>query len=200
MAKFIVGITGASGSIYATELIKCLLNAQHSVLCTVTNAGKLVLKHEIGLDLTEKSEAEQQKALRGFFLAKENLSCYHIDNIAAPIASGSAIVDGMVVVPCSMGTLSGIKNGSSLNLLQRAADVMLKEQRKLVLVPREAPYNSIHLENMLCLSRQGVHIVPASPGFYAKPQTLQELVAYFVARLMDQMAIGHSPIQRWQGL
>ena len=200
MGTYIVGITGASGSTYALRLMELLLAQGHQVLCTVTAAGKLVLRHELDIDLAGMEEPAAGSYLRGILKAGEAFAYYDVENIAAPIASGSVRADAMVVVPCSMGTLAGIRSGISRNLLERAADVMMKERKKLLIVPREAPYNSIHLENMLALSRDGVTVMPASPGFYAKPQSLQQLVDYFVGRLMDQLGLEHNLISRWKGM
>src|SRR3954468_4712539 len=123
-----------------------------------------------------------------------------LDNMAARPSSGSHPQEGMVVVPCSMGTLGAIASGAGTNLIHRAADVTLKESRRLVLVPRETPYNAVHLENMLRLSRAGAHIIPASPGFYHRPQTIEALVDHLVFRILDHLGVPHSPAIQWQGL
>jgi 4-hydroxy-3-polyprenylbenzoate decarboxylase len=123
-----------------------------------------------------------------------------LDNMAARPSSGSHPQEGMVVVPCSMGTLGAIASGAGTNLIHRAADVTLKESRRLVLVPRETPYNAIHLENMLRLSRAGAHIIPASPGFYHRPQTIQALVDHLVFRILDHLGVPHSQNTQWKGL
>lgn len=200
MSKYIIGITGASGSIYAESLLRALLAQGHEALVTVSMAGQLVLNHELGLSLEGLSEAAAQAELRRYFGVGEALHYYAPSNIAAPIASGSAKAEAMVVLPCSMGTLGSIRAGVSGNLLQRAADVMLKERRKLLLVPREAPCNTIHLENMAALSGYGAIIMPASPGFYAKPQTLEELIAHFTGRLLDQLGLPQSLAAPWAGI
>ncbi len=200
MGRYIIGITGASGSIYADSLLRALLAQGHEVLVTASRAGKLVLHHELGLCIEGLEEAAAQAELRRYFGAGEALYYYAPENIAAPIASGSAKADAMVVLPCSMGTLGSIRAGVSGNLLQRAADVMLKERRPLFLVPRESPCNTIHLENMAALSGYGAVIVPASPGFYAKPKTLEELIAHFTGRLLDQLGLPQTMAAPWQGL
>jgi 4-hydroxy-3-polyprenylbenzoate decarboxylase len=200
MGKYIAGVTGASGAVYAECLLRRLLEAGHEVFLTITKAGALVLKQELGLDITAMEERDAGRALEEFFGGKGLLRYYGIDNIGAPIASGSAASDGMIILPCSMGSLSAIASGASGNLLERAADVMMKERRPLVIVPREAPYNSIHLENMLTLSRCGVVIVPASPAFYHAPGTLEELVEFFVDRLLVLLGAKQAPDHPWQGI
>ena len=200
MGTYVVGITGAYGYLYAVSLIKSLLAMKHQVLLTITRAGKVVLEYEQQLSLAKKDKTTAQLYLRNYFGAGENLCYYDVEDIAAPMASGSAKPDAMVVLPCSMGTLGSIRAGISDNLLQRAADVMLKERRPLILVPREAPYNTIHLENMTDLSRMGVVIMPASPGFYHLPNSLEELILQFTGRILDQLGIDNQTTQRWQGL
>jgi 4-hydroxy-3-polyprenylbenzoate decarboxylase len=199
MGKYIVGITGASGAVYAESLLRRLLDARHEVILTVTKAGELVLKQELGLDITAMEEEDAGRKLADFFGGNGLLGYYSIDNIGAPIASGSVVSDGMIILPCSMGALSAISSGASGNLLERAADVMMKERRRLVIVPREAPYNSIHLQNMLTLSRCGVIIVPASPAFYQAPRTLEELVEFFVDRLLPLLGAKQMPDHPWKG-
>ena len=200
MGKYIVGVTGASGAVYAGCLLRRLTDAGHEVILTVTRAGGLVLKQELGLDITAMGEAEAGCTLEAFFGCKGLLRYYGIDNIGAPIASGSAASEGMIILPCSMGSLSAIASGASGNLLERAADVTMKERRRLVIVPREAPYNSIHLKNMLTLSRCGGIIAPASPAFYQAPRTLEELVEFFVDRLLVLLDAKQTPVRPWIGL
>lgn len=204
MGKYIIGITGASGSIYADHLIRELLNNGHQVFITITEAGKKVLQQEIDLDISLlRSEEEIEKHLKGFFLIEKNsnlLKYYDINRIGAPIASGSFRNDGMIVIPCSMGTLSAIACGASKNLLERAADVTLKERKPLIVVPREAPFNTIHLHNLLMLAQSNVQVIPAAPSFYHKPKTINELVDFFIGRIMDQLGIDNCLLQRWSGI
>lgn len=199
MGNYVVGITGASGTIYARRLIEKLLERGHEVHVCMTRAADLVAEAELGWDRTAL-EANRQEALRTQFGSAQQLFCSPIDAVGANIASGSFRMDGMVVLPCSMGTLSQIAHGASQNLLERAADVCLKERRRLVIVPREAPYNQIHLENMLTLNRCGAVIMPASPGFYHNPRTIEELVDFFCARVLDQLGVEDNTIHRWQGM
>lgn len=189
----VIGITGASGSIYGIKLIETLLGMQFTVHLVISNAGWRVIKEELGWDTTNRDEM-----LRARFGALPGNLVYHsIADIGASIASGSFLTHGMIVMPCSMGTLSSIATGASDNLMARAADVMLKEGRPLVLVPRETPLHAIHLENMLKLSRLGVRIIPAMPAFYFGPQTIDDLVAFMVGKVLDNLGIEHALFHRW---
>lgn len=194
--RWIVGLTGASGAVYGITLCKELLKAGCVVHLVVTDAGWRVLKEELGWEASRRTEA--LKAAFGEATFEAGKLIYHaLNDIGASIASGSFRVDGMAVVPCSMGTLSSIAHGSSSNLLTRAADVMMKEGRPLLLVPRETPLHAIHLENMLKLARLGVRIVPAMPAFYYSPQTLEDAVRFMVGKVMDGMGIAHTLYRRW---
>lgn len=183
--RIIVGITGASGSIYGIRLIEVLKAAGCEIHAVVSASGWQVLEYECGLTKTD---------------IENRVDYLHdVNNIGASIASGSFKTDAMVIVPCSMRTLGGIANGIADSLLLRAADVVLKESRPLLLVPRETPLNAIHLENMLKLARIGVKIIPASPGFYHRPQDLNSLVDMMVGKICDMLKIEHSLFARWQG-
>ena len=199
MARYVVGITGASGTIYARRLMEKLLERGHQVHVCMTRAATLVAEAELGWDRAAL-ETDPQGYLQGVLREGDALHCYDISAIGADIASGSFPLDGMVILPCSMGTLSQIAHGASQNLMERAADVCLKERRRLVIVPREAPYNPIHLENMLSLIRCGAVIMPASPGFYHRPATIEELVDFFCARVLDQLGVEDNTIRRWSGM
>ena len=183
--KIVVGITGASGSAYALRLIEILKQSGHEVQAVVTDSGWQVLAYECQVQRCD--------------LAKRVDKLYDNAAIGAAIASGSFMVDAMVIVPCSMKTAGCIAHGITDNLLTRAADVMLKEGRKLVVVPRETPMHSIHLENLLKLSKVGAKIVPACPGFYHRPQTLAELIDMLVGKICDQLGVKHQLFKRWQG-
>lgn len=207
MKRFIVGITGATGSIYGMRLIEELLKDDYFVFLTITTAGMEVIEEELLISLTKKTPEEISNELVKYFQIKSGLSrelllerfnYLSIDRISASIASGSFLTEGMAVVPCSMATLAGIASGRSKNLLERAADVMLKEGRALLLAPRETPLNSIHLENMLKLSRLGVMIVPPMPGFYHNPKTIEELVDFVVGKILDRLKIPHQLFIRWK--
>ena len=153
---------------------------------------------ELGVDLRGASSKKINEWI-GLPSDSRLIHLQRLDNMAARPSSGSHPQEGMVVVPCSMGTLGAIASGAGTNLIHRAADVTLKEGRRLILVPRETPYNAIHLENMLRLARAGAHIIPASPGFYHRPRTIESLVDHLVFRILDHLGVPHSQATRWQG-
>ncbi|MHA0855458.1 UbiX family flavin prenyltransferase [Paenibacillus sp. CMAA1364] len=193
--RWIVGITGASGCIYGIRLIEILLDSQVDVHIVISNAGWRVLHEELGWSIVDREAILKEK-----FDSYEGSYIYHpIGDIGASIASGSFQVKGMTIIPCSMGTLSAVANGSSDNLIARAADVMLKEGRPLILVPRETPLHAIHLENMLKLSRLGVRMIPAMPAFYFHPETMDDLIHFVVGKVLDSMQIHHQLFKRWEG-
>lgn len=191
--QFIVGVTGASGMIYTKILLEELLK-KGSVHLIITKSGIKVLKEELNISLRDVYEKDK-KIINRLFGSK--VFYYDVEDITAPISSGTYKVDGMVIVPCSMATVSAIANGSSKNLLERAADVTLKEKRKLIIVPRETPLNVIHLRNLLTLSEAGVSVVPAMPAFYFKPNSLEDLIKPFVGRILDQLGIEHNLYTPW---
>ncbi|MGO4107477.1 UbiX family flavin prenyltransferase [Paenibacillus sp. YAF4_2] len=193
--RWVVGITGASGSIYGIRLIEELLQSDYLVHVVVTEAGWRVLKEELGWD-TSRRQAALEKHF-GEALTSGRLVFHPNADIGASIASGSFLVEGMAIVPCSMGSLASMARGISDDLLTRAADVMLKEGRKLIIVPRETPLHAIHLENMLTLARLGVRIIPAMPAFYYKPQSMDEMINFLVGKVLDNMAIEHQLFRRW---
>ncbi|GGF88758.1 UbiX family flavin prenyltransferase [Paenibacillus abyssi] len=193
--RWAVGITGASGSIYAIRLCEVLLQAGIHLHLVITEAGWRVLKEELGWETTRRQQALERKF--GFYLESGALTFHSNADIGAAIASGSFRMEGMIVIPCSMGTLSSIAHGTSNNLLTRAADVMLKEGRKLLLVPRETPLHAIHLENMLKLARLGVRIIPAMPAFYYQPQSMDEMIDFMVGKVLDNMPVDHDLYRRW---
>jgi len=200
-----VAVTGASGSPYFIQLLHSLLASKAKVNLLLSNAAKEVIKTELNLKLPAADNE-----LKDFFLDyfsgsfspnqydnSSQLKIYGKEEWSSPVASGSNPASAMVVCPCSMGTLSAIAQGASNNLIERAADVMLKERRQLILLTREMPFSSIHLENMLKLSRIGVTIMPASPGFYQQPETISDLVNFVVARILDHLDIEQGLIPRW---
>jgi len=196
MSHYVVGITGASGSIYGLRLVEELLAAGGEVNLLLTNAGRQVTAFETGLELPE-AFAERSAALQSYFRAHPHFAHVALDNFFAPVASGTAAPDAVVICPCSMGTAGRIAAGLSENLLERVADVALKERRELILVPRETPFNQIHLENLLRLSRAGAHILPAMPGFYQRPQSVAEMVNFVVGKVLDSLQIEHQLFKRW---
>ncbi|MUT65481.1 UbiX family flavin prenyltransferase [Paenibacillus sp. NEAU-GSW1] len=193
--RWVVGITGASGSIYGIRLIEELIRASFTVHLVITEAGWRVLKEELGWETSRRQAALEQAF--GRQLSDGKLVFHPNADIGASIASGSFLAEGMAIVPCSMGSLASLAHGISDDLLTRAADVMLKEGRKLLLVPRETPLHAIHLENMLKLSRLGVRMIPAMPAFYYKPQSMDEMVDFLVGKVLDNMNVEHSLYRRW---
>ena len=195
-----VAITGASGTIYAYRTLQLLAasGAVSQVNLIMSTTAATVAQVEMGANLREPS-AEKINEWLGLEKDSKFIRFWRLDNLAAKPSSGSYRQEGMIIVPCSMGTLGAIAAGAGTNLVHRAADVALKEGRKLVLVPRETPYNAIHLENMLRLARAGARILPASPGFYHRPQTIHELVEHLCYRILDQFQIPHSKKSQWTG-
>ncbi|EFM09771.1 3-octaprenyl-4-hydroxybenzoate carboxy-lyase [Paenibacillus curdlanolyticus YK9] len=196
-SRWVVGITGASGSLYGIRLIEVLLQAGVYVHVVVTDAGWRVLKEELGWDVTRRQSVFEERF--GELAAGGRLTFHPNADIGASIASGSYRVEGMIVMPCSMGTLASLAHGISDDLMTRAADVMIKEGRKLILVPRETPLHAIHLENMLTLAKLGVKLIPAMPAFYYGPQTIADLVDFLVGKVLDMMPIDHNLFNRWGG-
>jgi 4-hydroxy-3-polyprenylbenzoate decarboxylase len=193
-----LALTGASGMPYGLRLLECLLAAGCRVQLLYSQAAQVVARQEMGIELPSRpADAKAALLARLPAVDPEMLAVFGREEWFAPIASGSNPPDAMIVCPCSMGTLAAIAQGLADNLIERAADVVLKEGRKLVLVPRETPFSAIHLENMLRLARAGAVIVPPSPGFYNHPQTVADLVDFVVARILDQIAVPHGLARRW---
>ena len=193
-----LALTGASGMPYGLRLLECLLGAGCRVQLLYSQAAQIVARQEMDFELPSRP-ADARAALISRYptVDRENLQVFGREEWFAPVASGSNPPDAMIVCPCSMGTLAAIAQGLSDNLIERAADVVLKEGRKLVLVPRETPFSAIHLENMLRLARAGAVILPPSPGFSQHPQSVQDIVDFVVARVLDQVGVSHSLMQRW---
>ena len=192
-----LAMTGASGSCYGLRLLECLLGAGREVQFMISRAAQVVIPVEMDLALPSRPADAESVLTERYKAAAGQLRVFGSEQSGAPVAIGSNAPEAMVVAPCSTGTLSAIAGGASDNLIERAADVTLKEQRKLILMVRETPLSAIHLENMLKLSRLGVVIMPASPGFYQRPRTVNELVDFMVARVLDQLAIEHQLARRW---
>lgn len=192
-----LALSGASGMAYGLRLLECLLHADLQVNLLVSQAAHLVAKQELGVSLPARA-IDLEKQLCGSMGTQEGqLRVYGREDWNAPVASGSNVADAMVICPCSMGTLAAIAHGMSDNLIERAADVTLKESRKLIVVPRETPFSVIHLENMLTLARMGAVILPANPGFYHLPQSIEGVIDFIVARILDQLGVAHELIARW---
>jgi 4-hydroxy-3-polyprenylbenzoate decarboxylase len=195
-----VAITGASGTIYAHRTLQLLAEsgAIETINLIMSSTAATVAQVEMGVNLKDAAGYEINDWL-GIEPESRLIRLWRLDNFAAKPSSGSNKQAGMIIVPCSMGTMGAIASGAGTNLIHRAADVCLKEGRKLVLVPRETPYNAIHLENMLKLAHAGARILPASPGFYHRPQTIGELVDHLCFRILDQFDIPHSKRSQWTG-
>ncbi len=192
-----LAITGASGAAYALRLLQTLLEQGERVDLMVSVPGQIVIDMEAGLKLPGQTAGIQQALARRYAAAEGQLRVFGREEWTAPVASGSSAPRAMVVCPCTTGTLAGIAAGTSQNLIERAADVTLKEGRKLILVPRETPFSPLHLENMLKLARLGVVILPPNPGFYHQPQSIDDLVDFVVARILDQLGIDNDLSPRW---
>lgn len=190
MKKIVIGITGASGSIYAKRMIEVLVSQDITVHVISTDTGKKVFHYEIGIKL-ESWISELQKTYPHVKLEDNQ-------NLFAGVASGSYGFDAVIILPCSMGTMAEISHGLSSNLLCRAADVALKESRDLIIVPRETPLNTIHLENMCHLSKVGAKIIPAMPGFYHHPQTMEDLINFVVGKVLSYLKIEHQLFKTWE--
>lgn len=192
-----VAFTGASGMPYGMRLVECLLQSGCTVQLVYSQVAQVVAKQEMDLTLPGRAADAQAWFRERFAELPGELVVHGREEWFAPIASGSNPPDAMVICPCSMGTLAAISAGLSSNLIERAADVCLKEGKKLILVPRETPFSTLHLENMLRLSRMGVVILPPTPGFYYLPQSVQELVDFIVARILDHISIENGLVERW---
>jgi len=196
-ANICLAITGASGIQYALRLLQCLVDAGESVYLLVSQPAQIVIDMETDLKLPARA-AEMQTFLTDYCSAQVGqIQVFGKEQWTAPVASGSGAPRAMVVCPCTTGTLSAIACGSSNNLIERAADVVIKEQKKLIIVPRESPFSPIHLENMLKLARIGVIIMPPNPGFYYQPQTVDDVVDFVVARILDHLEVEHQLLPRW---
>jgi flavin prenyltransferase len=195
--RITVGMTGASGAQYGLRLVECLVQADYQVLLMFTRAAQIVVGSETDCRLPGRT-AEQTRYLSALYKARDGqLRVYGDEEWTSPVASGSGAPRAMVVCPASMATVSAIACGASENLLERAADVVIKERGNLVIVPRETPFSAIHLENMLKLSRLGVTILPANPGFYTRPTQVEAIVDFIVARVLDQFGIENDLMARW---
>lgn len=202
MSGYLLALTGASGAAYGTRIAGELLSRGDDVTTVISPSGFLLLKEELGVDCTPNDAAAKLKEYIGSKpwgkAGKGTLSSVRHDDLAAGFASGSYQLKAMIICPCSMGTLARVATGVSGNLIERAADCMLKEKRPLVLVPRETPLNEIHLENMLKLARMGAAIVPAMPAFYTKPASVDEMVDFIAGKVLDILGIENSLYKRWK--
>ncbi|MBI1174837.1 MAG: UbiX family flavin prenyltransferase [Sideroxydans sp.] len=192
-----LALTGASGMPYGMRLLECLLHSGVHVQLVYSQAAQIVSKQELELTLPSRPQDAEKMLHERIGTINGELRVYGRDDWYAPMASGSNPGDAMVICPCTMGTLGKVAGGISDDLITRAADVMLKEKRPLLLVPREMPFSAIHLENMLKLSHAGAVIMPPNPGFYYHPQTVQDLVDFVVARILDHLGVAHKLVKKW---
>jgi 4-hydroxy-3-polyprenylbenzoate decarboxylase len=196
----IVGISGASGLIYAVRTLKFLLEAEYTIEVVASKASYMVWQAENNIRMPAEPDLQEQ-----FWREQAGVStlgkirCHRWGDVGATIASGSFRTQGMLIIPCSMSTVAKLANGLSSDLLERAADVQIKEGRPLIIVPRETPFSLIHLRNLTTLAETGVRIVPAIPAWYHKPQTIEDLVDFVIARSLDQLDIDCVPLTRWEG-
>jgi len=195
--KITLAITGASGSAYALRLIECLVAANYQIYLLCSSAARVVFDTEVNLKVPSSPDAASQFFIEKFKAKPEQIIVFGKEQWFSPVASGSAAPKLMVVCPCSTGTLAAISQGMSDNLIERAADVVIKERGQLILVVRETPYSTIHLQNMLRLSQMGVTIMPASPGFYHNPETINDLIDFMVGRILDHLGIDQNIMPRW---
>ncbi|MBN50102.1 MAG: aromatic acid decarboxylase [Spongiibacteraceae bacterium] len=195
--RITLAMTGASGAPYGLRLLECLLAQNCEVHFMISKAALMVVAMETDLKLPEKISALTAALHAHFKVDASQLKIYGREDWTAPVASGSGAPQSMVICPCSTGTLSAIATGASNNLIERAADVALKERRQLIVVPRESPLSSIHLQNMLTLSEAGVTIMPASPGYYHKPGSINDMVDFMVARVLDHLGMQQNLVPRW---
>ena len=202
MARYVVGISGASGAPYVRRVLQVLASSGHQLDLVVTGSGAKVLEVEEGLSITGDTRSDLEELSRWIgrdMASRSGFNWHHEDNVAADIASGSCHVDGMVVAPCSGGTLARVANGMSGNLLERAADVALKERRRLILVTRETPVSLVHLRNMVAATEAGALVLPASPGFYHNPKTIDDLVDMVAGRILYHLGVDNDLLQVWHG-
>ena len=200
MGTYVVGITGASGSVYGKKLMERLIKLGQSLEVCMSETAIQVMETELGWKLSNDMDEEEMTSYISAQIpgSQGKIRVFKNNHIGAAIASGSHRTEGMIVIPCSMGTVSAIAHGASDHLIERAADVMLKEGKSLLLVPREAPFSTLHLKNLFELSTYGVKIIPASPSFYHNPQTMDELLDFFIGRVLNQLGFDDLSMH-WEG-
>ena len=196
MKRYVFGISGASGAIIGIRVLRELLKTAE-VHLVVSSQSFSIIRSEAGVDWHAGTDAEAEEKIRAFFRTTQ-IRYHNEADMEAPVSSGSFITDGMFIVPCSMKTLSGVAQGYTENLIQRAADVTMKEGRPLLVSPREMPFSAIHLENMLKLARLGVKIVPPVPAFYHRPGSIEDLIDFLAGKILDSMAVLHDIYARWK--
>lgn len=192
-----VALTGASGAQYGLRLIDCLVASGHEVWVMISKAAHLVISTETDDSLPAQPQRLTEALSERSGARAGQIRCFAREDWMAPVASGSGAASSMVICPCSTGTLSAVATGASNNLIERAADVVLKERRQLIVVPRETPFSAIHLEHMLTLTRMGAVVLPAAPGFYHRPESIDDMIDFIVARILNQLGIEHRLLPRW---
>lgn len=192
-----LAITGASGAIYALRLIECLIAANYKLYILCSSAGRIVLDTEVGVKIPSSPEKASAFLTEKYKAKAGQLTVFGKEQWFSPVASGSAAPKKMIICPCSTGTVAAVSHGMSDNLIERAADVVIKERGQLILLVRETPFSTLHLKNMLSLSEQGVTIMPASPGFYHNAESIADLVDFIVGRILDHLGIEQSIMPRW---
>jgi len=195
--KITLAITGASGSAYALRLIECLIAANYQLYILCSSAGRIVLDTEVGVKIPSSPDAASKFFTEKYQAKNNQITVFGKEQWFSPVASGSSAPKKMIVCPCSTGTMAAICHGMSDNLIERAADVVIKERGQLILMVRETPFSTLHLQNMLSLSQQGVTIMPASPGFYHKAETIEDLIDFMVGRVLDHLGIEQDIMPRW---
>lgn len=195
--KITLAITGASGSAYALRLIECLIAANYQLYILCSSAGRIVLDTEVGVKIPSSPDAASKFFTEKYQAKNNQITAFGKEQWFSPVASGSSAPKKMIVCPCSTGTMAAICHGMSDNLIERAADVVIKERGQLILMVRETPFSTLHLQNMLSLSQQGVTIMPASPGFYHKAETIEDLIDFMVGRVLDHLGIEQDIMPRW---
>lgn len=196
--RWILGISGATGAAYGIRLLEVLNQKDYEVDLIISEAGRIVIREETGIQLSGESKTSLKTLQEKLDINPGTVRIFRNDDFETPPASGSNPVEGMIIAPCTMGTLAGVAHGYANNLMRRSADVMIKHRRPLILLARETPFSSIHLENMLKLSRLGVVILPPIPAFYQKPETIEDMVDFVVGRVLDVMGIDHGLYRRWK--
>ncbi|MBC8413654.1 MAG: UbiX family flavin prenyltransferase [Nitrospira sp.] len=196
MKSYVVALSGASGAVLGVRLVRELLASGCKVYICLSRQAFFILNTEAGIDWAGSSTAESEEKIRAHF-GSDNIYYFSDTDLAAPFSSGSFITGGMFVVPCSMKTLSGIAHGYASNLIERAADVTIKEGRKLIIAPREMPFSAIHLENMLKLARIGVTVAPPVPAFYQGPEHIEDIISFIVGKLLDSAGVKNNLFKRW---
>jgi 4-hydroxy-3-polyprenylbenzoate decarboxylase len=195
--KITLAITGASGAAYALRLIECLVSANYQLYILCSSAGRIVMDTEVGVKIPSSPDAASKFFTDRYKAQAGQIKVFGKEQWFSPVASGSSAPKKMVVCPCSTGTMAAICHGMSDNLIERAADVVIKERGQLILMVRETPFSTLHLQNMLSLSQQGVTIMPASPGFYHNVESIEDLIDFMVGRVLDHLGIEQNIMPRW---